>query len=362
MKKIHAGLIGCGWISERHVLGYLANSDLVDVVAVCDTEKNRANEIAKRLGVKNIYEDYRQILDNADIDFVDITLPPYLHPEVTIAAAEAGKHILVEKPMAITVAECENMLKATKKARVKLMVGESYLFYPPVWRLKEIIDKGELGELLGIRMRLNGGFPVPTGPSVSGWRADTNKSGGGITFDWAWHFFAIARWYMGDFESVSAMMSRIDLKRPIKPYMSDEVAVVAWKHKGGPKYGVMDICFYGPVQRDERVEVTGIKGIGWITGSLARVLKEKNKIAPLIVYKETEAEYYSEPEQFTSTNEWLAKSSTISAVPFIEEIRHFTKCVMDDKEPLFSGEDGKRLVEICRAMYRSAEDGRTIQV
>lgn len=123
MKPVQAAIVGCGRISDLHELGYRGQDDAC-IVAVCDTKRARAREKAKAWGVEQVYTDYRELLANPDIDLVELLVPHHLHAEMAVTACRAGKHVSVQKPMALNLAEVDRMFEAAVQAGVILRVVE----------------------------------------------------------------------------------------------------------------------------------------------------------------------------------------------------------------------------------------------
>ena len=137
MKPIRAAIVGCGRISDLHQLGYRDNPDAV-LAAVCDTNKATAKKRAKDWGVEKIYTDFHQVLEDKDIDMVELLTPHHLHCSMTIEACQAGKHVSVQKPMALCAAEADQMIEAANKAGVILRVYENFVYYAPAVKAKQM--------------------------------------------------------------------------------------------------------------------------------------------------------------------------------------------------------------------------------
>src|SRR5512133_3397807 len=135
MTPIRVALVGCGRISDLHQLGYRGRDD-ARITAVCDTNNAHAKKKAKEWGVEKVYSDYQQVLEDKDIDLVELLTPHFLHCPMTIQAAQAGKHISVQKPMALSAAEADQMIAAANKAGVILRVYETFVYYAPAMRAK----------------------------------------------------------------------------------------------------------------------------------------------------------------------------------------------------------------------------------
>ena len=178
MNRIRACLVGCGRISELHTLGYKDNPD-AEIYAVCDSNYKKARKAAKKWGVERIYRNYNDVLEDPMVDLIELLVPHHLHCEMTIQACRAGKHISVQKPMALDLKEADLMIEAAEKAGVKLKVYENFIFYPPYIKARELLEKGEIGTPISIRIKLNpsgkGGWEIPLSSWV--WRMQDKKSG-----------------------------------------------------------------------------------------------------------------------------------------------------------------------------------------
>ncbi|MEM2914736.1 MAG: Gfo/Idh/MocA family oxidoreductase [Candidatus Bathyarchaeia archaeon] len=375
MDKVRIGIIGTGGISRFHMRGYQRNTDIIEVVTVCDINKETATKRAEEWGIKKVYTDYNKLVKDDEIDAVDICTPHNMHAPPAIAAAEAGKHILVEKPMAVEIKDCEEMNRAAKKAGVKLMMEHNYCFFPPIAKLKELIMDGVLGEPLACVCKLREGGNWNTKTTyfnwIGGWRSQPEISGGGLLMDYAYHHLYTARYLMGEFEKVTAMVDkRTDL--PSKPYMIDDVNMVVWKYKDEKKYGMLEADLFNPIYRDQRFEVTGTKAVGLVTGKMEQCVRigGTKLLSALIVYNLEGTQFYMDggPSR-PSYEDWRATMLQGAFSP-AEDVtstetarrmtRHFAECILQDEKPLQDGNDGKRMLEICKAIYKSAETEKAI--
>lgn len=168
MGKLKVGVIGCGSIAKyRHLPEYAANKH-VEIVAVCDIIEDRVNEFAEEYNAK-AYTDYKELLADDSIDVISVCLPNYLHAPVSIAASKAGKHVLVEKPMATSREEAEEMIQAAKESGKKLMVGHNQRFVSSHEKAKKLIASGEVGKIYSFRTAFGHGGP-------EGWSVDGRDS------------------------------------------------------------------------------------------------------------------------------------------------------------------------------------------
>src|SRR2546427_7775140 len=186
MKSLAWGLIGCGDIARKRIAPALRDLDLCDLVAVSRERAELVEEFAREFGARRSYETWRQLLSDTEIDAVYIATPLHLHAAQTIAAAEAGKHVLCEKPMAMNVAECARMIAACRAHRVQLGVAYYRHFYPAVARIKEVIHSGEIGKPVVTQINAFERFNPEPGHARR-WFVERAKSGGGPMFDFGCH-------------------------------------------------------------------------------------------------------------------------------------------------------------------------------
>src|ERR1700730_12317477 len=162
MKQLRWGLIGCGDIARKRIAPALRDSALGELLAVSRAQSELVEAFAKEFGAKKWYADWKELLLDEEIDAVYIATPVHLHAIQTIAAAEAGKHVLCEKPMAMDVAECEQMIAATRANNVKLGIAYYRHFYPVIHRIKHLLESGEIGDPVLVQINAFEWFnPVP---------------------------------------------------------------------------------------------------------------------------------------------------------------------------------------------------------
>jgi len=187
---IRVGLIGAGFIGRVHFDQYDKLTDRARIVAICDKEPDRRAGRFSRIGGNlpgfagqdrdlhdvRQYADWRDLLADADVDMVDICAPTFLHCEISVAALNAGKHVLCEKPMALNVHQCDDMLAAAARAKGKFMIAQCIRFWPEYVYLRQVFQDGRYGELKAVHFRRQAGIP---GYSLNNWILDPTLSGGG---------------------------------------------------------------------------------------------------------------------------------------------------------------------------------------
>ena len=214
MKTLNVGLIGCGFMGRTHSNASRKVNNFFDLEyqpvlkAVCDLDEARAKAFAARWGYESYETDWRKLIARKDIDLVDITLPNDMHQAVAVAAAQAGKMILCEKPLARNGPEGLKMVQAVEKAGVPNMVSYNYRRIPAVTLAKQLIDEGRLGRIFHYRAKFLQDWTISKdlpqgGPGL--WRLDAKVAGSGVTGDLLAHCIDTALWLNGSLGSVSAM-------------------------------------------------------------------------------------------------------------------------------------------------------------
>ena len=214
MKTLNIGLIGCGFMGRTHSNASRRVNNFFDLEyqpvlkAVCDLDEARAKAFAAKWGYESYETDWRKLIAREDIDLVDITLPNNMHREVAVAAAQAGKMILCEKPLARTGQEGLKMVQAIEKAGVPNMVSYNYRRIPAVTLAKQLIDEGRLGRIFHYRAKFLQDWTISKdlpqgGPGL--WRLDVKVAGSGVTGDLLAHCIDTALWLNGSIDKVNAM-------------------------------------------------------------------------------------------------------------------------------------------------------------
>lgn len=351
MPAIRAAIVGCGRISDLHGLGYRGRPD-AHIEAVCDARARSAKEKARAWGVDKIYGNYGDLLADPEIDLVELLVPHHLHAEMTVAACRAGKHVSVQKPMALTISEADEMIEASEKAGVVLRVYENFVFYPPYVLAKEMIDAGEIGEPQMLRLHVSTGtrdsaWDVPLSAWL--WRFDEKRCGGGpLVFDHGYHLFSLARYLMGEVERVYAW---IDRTRVVPTKHVDAPATIMFQFKHARRYGVLDFA-YTPNTRiesfyyadDDRVEIVGDRGILFVNRCTARTVD----LPELMIFRDG----MTRPIPVERV-EWHDS--------FVDCTRHLLDILKDGGRPVLDGQSGRAVLQFTLAAQLSAREDRAIR-
>jgi len=153
MSKLKVAVVGCGFVAQnRHIPSFLRLRRDVSLCAVCDLNQELAKSVAEKLGIPNVYSDVSKMISKEHLDVVDVCTPPKVHASVALKAMEGGCHVLLEKPMAPSVSDCDKMIQASSKYGVKLSIVHNQRFYPPFLKAQQLVENGVIGELTGIRV------------------------------------------------------------------------------------------------------------------------------------------------------------------------------------------------------------------
>jgi predicted dehydrogenase len=215
MDKLRWGLIGCGDISKKRVAPALKDLEQCELVAVARNNPALAESFAKEFGAKRWYKNWQDLITDEEIDAVYIATPVSLHTEQTIAAAEAEKHVLCEKSMALNAKDCDRMIETCKKQNVTLGIAYYRHFYPLIKRTKEIISSGEIGEPTVVEIQAFEWFDRKPGEPRY-WLLEKEKSGGGPMMDFGCHRIEVLQHLFGNVKDIQSQLFNLHFKREVE--------------------------------------------------------------------------------------------------------------------------------------------------
>ncbi|AIF44428.1 Gfo/Idh/MocA family protein [Virgibacillus sp. SK37] len=334
MGKLKVAVIGCGSIAKhRHLIEYKANPEVV-ITAVCDIVRVRADEMAERYHAK-AYTDYEELLQNEDVDAVSICLPNYLHAPVSIAALNAKKHVLCEKPMATSCEEAENMIKAAKEHNRKLMIAHNQRFVPSHQKAKELIASGEIGKVYSFRTTFGHGGPERwSADGRESWFFEKDKAFIGAMGDLGVHKADLIRYLLG--EEITNVAAFVETSAKGDTDVDDN-AVCILKSESGV-IGTLVASWAYNAREDNSTIIYGEDAI--------LRLEDDPTYSLVMQYKNGDAVNYKLGE--IQTNESGGQTTT-------HVIDHFVQSILEDKEPLVTGEEGKKSLEIILSAIESSE-------
>ena len=343
---IRWGVVGaCGIADRRTIPEGIMPAENAELVAVMDVAEDRLEAVAKKYEAR-AYTSSADLYKDPDVDAVYIAIPTYQHCREAMKAAEAGKHVLCEKPMAMTVSEARLMIEACRRAKVKLGLGFMMRFHPLHVKLKEMVKAGLLGKLVMGRAQLTCWYPKIEGA----WRQDPDKGGGGSFIDMGTHCIDVLEMFLGRVERVSAFTRRL-----VQTYPVEDTAVVTATFRSGA-LGVVDNHFNVP---DEAVlnvfELYGSKGSVLAEGTIGQASTGK-----MVARLQKEEKGYSAAQKRTAI-----KPEEVFGEPrniYQAEIEEFCKAIEDDGPPPVPGEDGLWNLKIAMAAYQSMRAGQAVEV
>jgi predicted dehydrogenase len=275
---------------------------------------------------------------------VDICLPNFLHADACIKAAKAGKHIIIEKPLAVTLEEADAMIDACKKANVKLMYAEELCFAPKYERVRHLVKEGAVGEVYMLKQS-----EKHSGPHTD-WFYDINLAGGGVLMDMGCHAMEWFRWMLGNAKAKSVYASMNTVYHKDRTKGEDNSVVIIEFENGVTAVAENSWAKHGGM--DDRSEVHGTGGVIYADLFMGNSAISYSKHG-----------YGYAMEKADTTVGW---SFTVFEEVFNQgyphELKHFVDCVRNNKEPLVTGEDGRVVLEILYAAYASAGQGKKIML
>ena len=337
---INFGLVGCGRISPKHLsaIKTLPNTNLI---AVCDIKEERAREAAKEYNCK-YYTNYDEMLKDKDIDMISICTPSGLHPEMVIKAANTGKHVLTEKPMALNLKDAEEMINVCKEKNVKLFVVKQNRYNPPVIEAKKALDSGRFGDLILLNITVRWYRPKEYYDQDE-WRG-TKSMDGGVFSNQALHQLDLLRWFGGPIKNVFAKID--NLNHPNIEVEDTGVAIVKFKNGA---LGVIEAttCAY-PKNLEGSLTILGSNGSVKIGGPAVNKME-------LWEFKD----YDNEDNLYRSKS---TNPSDVYGFGHLEVYKNIIDSILNNKIPFVDGIEGKKSLELLEAIYKSSESGKEIEL
>jgi UDP-N-acetyl-2-amino-2-deoxyglucuronate dehydrogenase len=339
------GIIGCGWVAPSHAWGVRSLADDgVRLVGIADQDGARAGEISGRFGASTTTPDYRELLADDAIHAVSICLPDHLHHEVVIAAAEAGKHILCEKPLSLTVDEADEMLAACERNGVRLGFVMNHRYAPGNILARRVVASGALGKpLISSALHSSGLSGDPRGPSP--WRGRRRLSAGGVLSTQAIHFLDLLLWLGGPATAVRAVIDRLG---STDQDHEDTVGVVLTMRSGA--FATLTATSASPIMDDltgTRIELHGTGGYVVLDGDELRIAELAD--GPDLI-----------PPQLPPIP--AGTDGLVFGSGHVYEVMDFVRTVRRGGAAPIPGTDGRHLMAVIDAAYRSAVDGNAVEV
>lgn len=367
MKKLKVAVIGCGGIAnQKHFPALTSQADKCEIVAFCDIIRERAEKAAKEYGTEDakVYEDYTELLKDPEIDVVHVCTPNVAHCPITVAAFEAGKHVLCEKPMAATTEDAQKMMDAWKKSGKKFTIGYQNRFRKDTQMLHEACEAGDLGEIYFAKAHAIRRRAVPTW----GVFPDKSKQGGGPLIDIGTHALDITLWMMDNYEVESVTGSVFEKLGHMKE--------ATYGNMFGPwdpdEYEVEDSAF-GYIKMKNGATI-------FLESAWAINMKDSREAACTLCGTKAGAEIVGGMSRegdydliFNKTSHGVLTEESISAggsIAFFEggsdkeeviECRQWLDAIINDTEPLVKPEQAFMVTKILDNIYKSAREEHEIK-
>jgi len=324
-RPLRVGLVGTG-IGRMHAAGYARLAGRAELVAVCAQRLADAESLATEFGAGLATSRYEDLLEYPHIDAIDLCVPHHLHMPMAVAAARAGKHILVEKPIARTLAEADAIIAAARAAGVTLMVSHNQRYFDHHAKAKALLEAGAIGRpfMIVAVVHVNG--------HIGGFRRSLVQAGGGALIDSGVHRFDLMRWLMGDVESVYAQTGRF-----VQMQMEGEdCAAVVLRFRSGA-IGSFSCTWSAKVSRPvESLQIFADRGS----------IYTEDHTRSVILHAETRPGGPHSVREFSFATDQAA-SIGLAVEAFVESVRQ-------GREPPVSGEDGRAALELALASYEAA--------
>ncbi|MEW9668118.1 Gfo/Idh/MocA family protein [Ammoniphilus sp. 3BR4] len=373
-KEINVGMIGYKFMGKAHSHAYrdvpfYFNSKIRPVLkAICGRDEGGVKAAAEQFGYESIETDWRDLIRREDIDLIDVGTPNYSHMEIVLAAIEAGKHVICEKPLAMNLKEAKQMLEAARNKGIIHMVSHNYRFSPAVQLAKRIIEEGRLGQIYHIRASyLQDWIMDPQFPLV--WRLKKEVTGSGALGDIGAHIIDLARFLVGEFAQVTGMMKTFIKERPLdeKPggikgtvNVDDATAFLAEFENGA--FGVFEATRFAAGNRNKnKFEINGSKG------TLRWDLENMNMLEVYFTDDEEGVQGFrtinvTENSHPYASNYWPAGHSVGYEHTFISMMNELMKGIAENKQVSPSFEDGVRNQAVLEAVEISSNTKQWVKI
>lgn len=342
--KLKVGIIGSKFEADIHAAAFQIMPEEAEVVGVASPTPGNAQALAQRYAIPKVFLDYREMLAEQDIDMVTIAAPNSLHCQMTCDAARAGKHVVCEKPLAMTLAEADEMIATCRKEGVLLLYAEELFFTPKYVKAKEMADQGAFGKVHLVKQS-----EKHFGPHGD-WFWDVRRSGGGVWMDMGCHGVAFCYWFLGrpKIESVYCHMGTYVHKD--KTEGEDEVLGIL--EFAGGAVGLVEDSWARRGGMDDRIEIYGDAGVTYGNLHMGNALPTYS-----------ERGYGYAVEKAPTTSGWsYPVFEELWNYGFPQEMRHFARCVRGTETPQATGEDGRVVLEALIAGYASAGRGAKVKL
>ncbi len=356
MEPLKVGIIGLGKVAHLHAKAVL-HEPLTQLAAVCSRNTDTVDTFANEYGARG-YTDFDAFINESGIEALCICTPHPAHVHSAVAAAEAGIHLLIEKPLASSLQDCDAILDAAAKSGVKVAMVSQRRFYEPCQRVRRAIDEGKIGApALGTATIL--GWRDEPYYKSDPWRGSWEQEGGGVLVNQAPHQLDLLLWYMGEIEELFGYWDNLN-----HPYIEvEDTAMAVIRFKNGGMANVLVSNSFNPAIHG-KVQILGTNG------ALVSVQTDGGQmfIPGMAAIEEPPLnDLWTVPGETDQLESWEREDTdyfkTINATEHYHKVqmRDFAEAIRDDRPPLADGSAGRQVVELFTAIYRSQRDRKPIQ-
>ncbi len=343
------GIIGCGGIARRRMVPAIPEMKNTSFAAVMDANREATDEVAKSIVARAYYAE-ADLLADPEVQAVYIATPVFLHHPQVLQAAKAGKHILIEKPLALTIEEGEEMVNACRDAGVYLVEGYMMKYHSLNAAARDIVARGDIGSVVSARAQLTCWYP----PIPGAWRQDPALGGGGALIDMATHCYDLLQYIIGSrITEVAAFTNTLT-----HAYLVDDSSTTLLRFANGAQ-ATVEAFFNVPDSAGQgRLELYGNKGSIQAEGTIGQMPGGK-----MVAYLSDDSKGY-DPQQSKESLDVAVREVTAEPVNmYAAEVDYLSECIESGMPPaLNTGEDGLRILRVARAAYESSKTGRVVKL
>lgn len=338
MTKIKVGIIGTGSISHRHMEAYRQNPR-VQSVSIADPSQQAREKFSGRFSIESSTDDYKKLLQEDSIGLIDICAPPYLHHQIAIDSLKAGKDVICEKPIAMTLEEADDMIETAQKLGRRLFIDMNQRFMPYHQKAKQLIDSGAIGKPFMAIFNIAGN-ELSTMSNLNHWKGTWDKAGGGALCDTGYHAIYVMQHFFGKAKSISAVAKRIVV--PHESKADDNTSAIL---DFGDVLGTITVSYSVTSEAwSEQRHIYGTEGSLHIADT---------SVDPLVIMRDNN----SKVVEVNHPHDIHPHAFSVKRC-----LDHCIDCILDDKVPEMDPKEARDALEVVLAIYKSSEQGKRILV
>lgn len=347
MSKLRFAIAGCGVISKTHASAISALSNDAELVAVCDVVEDRARKLAQDFRVKKIYTDYEKMLLDPEIDVVSICTPSGMHADMAVLAADAKKHVIVEKPMDITLSKADRIIEAQNRNNVVISIISQHRYSDCMQLLKKLMNEGKFGNIV-LATSYTKWYRSQEYYDSGSWRGTWDLDGGGALMNQSIHYIDMIQWIVGRVSEVFAYCTT----RAHNKIEVEDAAVACIKFENGAIGEIVGTTSAYP-GFETRVEIFGENG---------SAIAVNTQLESLYFKDGSEKEYLESYKKENNKGPVGASSAAIKEEGHIRQYRDVINAIKTGTKPIIPAEEGRHPVEIILAIYLSSLTGKPVKL